>query len=314
MPNEFYRDFLPVRAADPSISQTPLFMEIKSNLKREQVRLLAEANVPGVQPGIESLSANLLKLLRKGVSPLMNVYCLKLMREYKVSPVWNVLLRIPGERAADYDEMAQLIPKIVHFQPPCGSAREIEMHRFSPYFEEGSHWATNRRPLPIYKLIYPEHCIDISRIAYFFEADWNDVLAASAYDEVRERVDEWRHAWREGVEPPSLICQVSGDGTLLITDTRCPVRGAGTWKLNERESMVYRKLRDPTRIAALHAELTPRIGTIEDIVDGFVENSLAIRESGRILGLATEKERPNEQYSGDFVGATRPGLTASASA
>src|SRR6185369_12967695 len=43
-----------------------IFFEVKSNLKKEQVRALAAAGVRYVQPGIESFSDHILELMDKG--------------------------------------------------------------------------------------------------------------------------------------------------------------------------------------------------------------------------------------------------------
>ena len=53
------------------------FYEVKANLSRRQVRRLAEAGVCRIQPGIESLSTRVLKLMRKGTTPLRNIQLLK---------------------------------------------------------------------------------------------------------------------------------------------------------------------------------------------------------------------------------------------
>ena len=42
-----------------------LFYEVKSSLRREQLRLMAQAGVRSIQPGIESLSSNVLRLIQQ---------------------------------------------------------------------------------------------------------------------------------------------------------------------------------------------------------------------------------------------------------
>ena len=44
-----------------------------------------------IQPGIESLSDHVLKLMRKGTTALQNIQLLKWCREYGVQPEWNLL-------------------------------------------------------------------------------------------------------------------------------------------------------------------------------------------------------------------------------
>ena len=74
-----------------------LFYETKSNLKKDQIRLLRAAGIRFIQPGIESFSDTVLTLMRKGVSGLQNIQVLKWCKELGVEPNWNLLFGFPGE-------------------------------------------------------------------------------------------------------------------------------------------------------------------------------------------------------------------------
>ena len=93
----YFESLLPELAKSPPPS--PVFWETKSSLKKEQVRLLADAGVTRIQPGIESLSDAVLKLMRKGVTAFQNVQLLKWCRELGVTPYWNLLWGFPDELA-----------------------------------------------------------------------------------------------------------------------------------------------------------------------------------------------------------------------
>jgi len=56
------------------------FYEVKANLTRVQVSALRAAGVTRIQPGIESLSDHVLKLIGKGTCGLRNVQLLKWCR------------------------------------------------------------------------------------------------------------------------------------------------------------------------------------------------------------------------------------------
>ena len=79
------------------------FWEVKANLTHEQVHLLRNAGVKQVQPGIESFSDRVLKIMRKGVTAFRNVELLKWCKEYGVKPYWNLLYGFPGETVEDYE-------------------------------------------------------------------------------------------------------------------------------------------------------------------------------------------------------------------
>lgn len=64
--HRYFRDLIPdLSKIEPKYS---FVFEIKANLTKKQVKLLQEAGISSVQPGIESLHSELLKLLDKGVS------------------------------------------------------------------------------------------------------------------------------------------------------------------------------------------------------------------------------------------------------
>ena len=122
MDMKYFRDLIPALADRTDIPS--IFYETKSNLSRAQVRMLAKANIRILQPGVESLSDPVLKLMRKSTNALRNVQLLKWGREYGVSVEWNVLYHFPGECDADYDEMLKMMPLLTHLQPPSGLARK----------------------------------------------------------------------------------------------------------------------------------------------------------------------------------------------
>ena len=62
---DYFKTVLP-RLRDSRLSNCHLFYETKANLRREQVKLMRDAGIAWIQPGIESLNDNLLKLMEKG--------------------------------------------------------------------------------------------------------------------------------------------------------------------------------------------------------------------------------------------------------
>src|SRR5262249_16390470 len=110
-----------------------LFYEVKANMSRHEVETLRSANVTSIQPGIQSPSSNLLKLLNKGVKAIQNLALLKWCCELGIAPAWNLLYGIPGEQKDDYLAQIELIDRIPHLTPPAGAHR-IRIDRYSPYF------------------------------------------------------------------------------------------------------------------------------------------------------------------------------------
>lgn len=166
----------------------------------------------------------------KGVSALQNVLFLKCAREYGMLAYWNNLIRVPGETAEDYARMEYLIPKLIHLQPPIGGNPKIELHRFSPYFFHRGKWTENLRPMDWYKGLFPEQRVDLSRTAYFFDADWKNTLGDDAYGGVIKATQEWIRTWREESDLPRLVMTQSSGGGLKIVSTETEPGSLTRWK------------------------------------------------------------------------------------
>jgi ribosomal peptide maturation radical SAM protein 1 len=194
-----------------------IFYEVKANLRREQLKLMAQAGVTRIQPGVESLSSNVLRLMRKGVRAVQNVNLLRWAQYYDIHVDWNLLWGFPGETEADYSEQEAAIPHLVHLQPPT-SADRVWLERFSPLFTEHDTLHIRRRvPERSYRYIYPGD-VDLERIAYFFDYELDDELPAAAYAGVRRAVADWSRAWRSGTQP--VLRYWSAPGFVQIYDER----------------------------------------------------------------------------------------------
>lgn len=287
MAMSYWKSLLPDLSGRPLAHSTgkpvDLFFEIKPNLTRSQIKMLADARVIYVQPGIESLSTHLLQAVDKGVSAIQNVFFLKCATEYGILPIWNILVRIPGERPEDYVEMAALIPRLVHLRPPTGGAPRVEVHRYSPYFTRTSEFIEDVRPAPWYRGVYPDD-IDLERVAYYFDATFKNTAGDPTYDAVIARAHEWMRRWAEP-HPPRLTLREIDDG-LEIEDARSS--NVVCWRLEGRQAAIYRECADITTPDKIRQALDGA-WTADEIrgeLAGFVEEGLAMREGERFLGLA----------------------------
>ena len=162
----FLKTVLPALAAEEE--KYSLFYETKANLKREHVRLLADAGVRSIQPGIESLDDNVLGLIGKGNSAMINLQLLKWSAEFGIEAGWNMLSGLPGESDDWYAKMARWLPAIFHFQPPSGLVR-VRYDRFSPYHTRAGDYGLDLVPSRAYSYVYPLPNESLMRLAYSFE-------------------------------------------------------------------------------------------------------------------------------------------------
>jgi ribosomal peptide maturation radical SAM protein 1 len=170
-----------------------IFYETKSNLKKDQVRLLRNAGVRRIQPGIESLSDSVLRLMRKGVSALQNIQLLKWAKELGVELDWNFLWGFPGEDPEEYRAMARLVPHLVHLPPP-ELALGILLDRFSPNFMEPERFGFHEiTPFPSLRHVYPLPPDAIRNLAYHFSFRYKDDRDVAAYvDPLVKAIRAWK--------------------------------------------------------------------------------------------------------------------------
>lgn len=195
-----------------------VFYETKSNLRTEQIRALGEAGVNEVQPGIESFSDHVLKLMDKGTQGLNQVRFLRDCAAHDIKTHYGILWGNPGETSADYHQMAELVPFICHLPPPNYFV-PVFLERFSPYFMTPDKFGIrNIRPAPIYPVMFGGRPLDYARIAYIFyyEHDSDQIRDLA---EARDRLADAVAEWTEDYKPDALIAAES-DGILYVADRR----------------------------------------------------------------------------------------------
>ena len=178
-----------------------VFMETKSNLTKRQIQTLAKGGVKCMQPGIESLSRAQLKEMDKGVSPLQNIQCLKWSRYYNIDVSWNILLGFPQETNADYQRQMEIIPSLLHLQPP-ESTSKLWLERFSPYYKWPERYGIRLTgPGLAYGYVYDERKVDLNKIAYDFEYDIDWKVDPSVYDDFVRLIRKWKERYHSSNRP-----------------------------------------------------------------------------------------------------------------
>jgi ribosomal peptide maturation radical SAM protein 1 len=175
-----------------------VFCETKSNLRKDHVRKLRKAGIVLIQPGIESFSDSVLRLMRKGVTGLQNIQLLKWCRELGIRPYWNFMWGFPGEDAEEYRRMADLVPLLSHLPPP-DSTGELRLDRFSPNFEQAPLLGfTDVRPLESYRYVYPLPEEALRNLAYSFSYRHQDGRSPAAYvGSLERRLESWESTARD---------------------------------------------------------------------------------------------------------------------
>jgi ribosomal peptide maturation radical SAM protein 1 len=261
------------------------FYEVKANQSREQVKLMAQAGVTEIQPGLESLSSNVLRLMRKGVRAVQNVNLLRWSQYYGIRVWWNLLWGFPGETEQDYAQQAAVVPHLLHLQPPA-SANRIWLERFSPLFTgRDTDQLPGRTPERSYRYVYPRE-VDLERVAYFFDYETEHGLPDHAYTGVRHAVEAWSGAWR--ADKPPAMTYWSAPRFVQIGDHRQPGQ-EGTYTFEDTLADLYLACTDkPTTAAAVRRKLNLRLPSeaIQEIFGEFQQRGLMFLDGELALALA----------------------------
>jgi ribosomal peptide maturation radical SAM protein 1 len=266
------------------------FYEIKANLTREQVLKLQRGGVRWVQPGIESLSTRVLRLMRKGATMLQNVRLLKWCRYYRIRVSWNLLWGFPGETADDYEQELEVLRLIPHLEPPAGCGR-VWLERFSPFFQNREQFGIHDvRAESSYAHAYPAG-IDLEKIAYFFEYVADDTLPNEAHRATAEWVDTWRARW-QAPNPPLLAYRRVG-GAMFVDEQRGDRRGTQTLWGPVADAYEYccETMRSSREVYE-HLDGRFAVDEVKRALDALCEDGLMLKEDDTYLGLALP-ENPN---------------------
>lgn len=241
---KYFRNVLPDFAEN---HDNLFFYETKANLTRAQVEILSRAGVRWIQPGIEALHDGLLKLLNKGCSAAINIQLLKWAYNNGIWVMWNHLHGAPGEDPLWYEAVADLMPSLVHLQPPLGgSMTPIRFDRFSPYFDKAAEYGLTLTPYPAYRHVYPVSADQLADQAYFF---CNSEPPSPVPERLVAYLFRWAELFYEARDHAGILPGRSADAPVLaltdhgshieIVDTR-PCARAAHQLLSPLESAICR--------------------------------------------------------------------------
>ena len=278
-------------ALKPKKLKLHYFTEIKANITEEDVARLAGVGFFQVQPGLESLQDDLLKIMNKGCKAIRQIETLKSCRTYGIRVAWNLLCGFPGEKEEYYAEMAELIPKIMHLTSP-NQFIHIVYQRYGEYTENPEKYGLRLRPARSYDFIFANREF-IERSAYIFEPVdedelrryWNVRKRGEGYRKTRELVTQWieerPHAQRLDMEDTGK--------TIDIYDMR-DIAKRTIYHLDGIHAALYRACRAVRQETPLLAELSPEYGeaALREALNWLCEENLMVHIGHEYLALAVD--------------------------
>lgn len=238
------------------IPDAKVFFDVKSNLTRKQLLSMKRAGIDEVQPGIESFSTRVLKLMQKGVTGIKNIHVLRMFAETGIWPMWNYLYGFPGEHLEDYVPLLQWVnPSLFHLPAPYVGFG-LSMMRFSEYWNRPEALGVRiQGPIAHYAFIFDLPPEQIARLAYYFEYTYIDGYNASVVGElVTETTKAWNHAYY--VRKVSLTARLLASGDVVIEDDR--FGAPRVHALRGLAAHVYRALERPRKMSSLTSVLAAR--------------------------------------------------------
>jgi ribosomal peptide maturation radical SAM protein 1 len=273
LPQEAYRTLLP-RLAESGADFRFLY-EIKANITRDDAGILARAGVRWVQPGVESFSDHVLQLMRKGSTGAQNIQLLKWLQEAGVTPYYNILVGFPGETAADFEEMLELLPALFHLTPPVRNRSAlVSVHRFAPFFNQPERWGIEAvRPAWYYRYLIPPGRAPAGDFAFFFD---RKVPRNAPVHRYRERLDVLLGKW---VASRIQLRASLGPGFISILKTRAG-RSREIANLSGLDAAVFLLCDRQTGPASIARELA---ATHPELTEPAIAGSLASLVRQRLL-------------------------------
>jgi ribosomal peptide maturation radical SAM protein 1 len=286
-----YIDTLFPRLAESGL-ELDLFYEVKANLRRDQLQKMYAGGMRQIQPGIESFSDQVLKLMRKGVSGFQNIQLLRWSQEVGIGCAWNLIGGFPDEDPAEYGRMAAMLPLLAHLEPPC-SAAQLRLDRFSPFHAAPDAFGfRNVRPARAYFYVFPFGRREIARLAYFFDFDYADGRDPQDYLEPVQRVvQRWWEA-RLADPRPRLDARFDAEG-VTVQDSR-PVARAAEHRLAGVAAQVLLRCDVASTVPGLlrQPELADHEPEVRAALDRLVADRLVLAHDDHYLSLPVFLERP----------------------
>jgi ribosomal peptide maturation radical SAM protein 1 len=281
--------------------------EIKSNMRREQLAVLARAGVLSVQPGIENLDSHVLKLMDKGVSGCQNVRLLRDTRSLGMAVYWSYLYGFPGETDEDYLAKISQLPALYHLPPPLGISR-VMLERFSPHFDRPEFGFTERRAVASYWLNYdlPPHELD--DLAYAFDSPHQGIGEPLA-----EQLGAATGAW-EADHLGSRLTYCDLGTSIVLANKRSRYAWTAASVEDPVEVAAFRLLDQPHTPAGLTRDLgrqgySAAADVVASLLDKWQDLGLLFHDAGQFLHVATTAANqglldiaPEYSFAGELSG------------
>lgn len=272
-----------------------LFAEVKSNLTETQIAGLRRAGFISLQPGIESLQDDLLRLMNKGNRAIKHIEILKYGRTYGISLIWNLLSCMPFEKISYYEEMNALLPWLTHLQPPI-HLNKIIFQRNSRYTQQQEEYGLDLQPVYPYRFTGDFGNDFIERSAEYYLDRSEQFKFSPAMLQVLTAITENLAAWTQafaGGNGDRLTMYADGEGLDILDLRRNSVQSV--YRLEGTARKVFLAVASAIDLQTLRQSFGQlREQEFWAIIQDLEAKHLLIRIGNEVLGLATPQ--PSQAY------------------
>ncbi len=274
-----------------------LFSEIKSPVPEQDVERLKAAGFFWLQAGIESFSDEMLRLMGKGVSAIRQVETLKYCQAYEMKVLWYLLLGLPGETDAMVAAENEVIPKIMHLEPPNTVAHMMYL-RYNYYMDHPEDpEAPKLRPDRGYDFVFPDRDYIRRAVHLYAPEDSEELkkyydyrLLGPSYEKLYELSEEWC------TKRQMLFMRDFGD-VVKVADTRS-IAQLQLYRLTGVDAEVLRAARSTIREEKLYEKLIGRFSgeDIRETLEFLEEAYLLLHIGDEYLALPVDRAGSMEKF------------------
>jgi ribosomal peptide maturation radical SAM protein 1 len=288
MPRHYIKKVLPNLHIKPGRA---ILYEVKADYNEEEIKILSQANLKKIQPGIESLHSNILEQMDKGINAFQCIDVLKQCIRYNITPGWNLIIGFPNMTEEMYKELIATIPLLTHLFPP-DILTPVRFDRYSVYRMESEKYNLELSPFSAYKYIYPYDHEFLSGIAYYFE-DRNFTsdrfqLMSEYHLKINTLVNCWKKRWQtdDMDNTPKLYCRVK-EGTPFIYDSRQET--TKEYDISLLEEKILKLLESPMAIDDIEISFPgENQGNLVGTLNRLEDKDLIFKENDRCMSLVIQ--------------------------
>lgn len=269
--------------AEGDFRDLSMMSECKSTLRKDDIRRLKHNCFDALQPGVESLSDEVLKIMRKGAMVIDHLSFLKFARIYGVHAVWNILFGVPGEKREWNERMLQLMQHLHHLEPPNAIA-PLMLAVDSVFAEEPEAYGIHTVRLKECEIAKDpdDEGFTWKTSQYYYSPElFTDPEMVACLRK------EWK-AWREDFRAGAHLTRTCLEDCTIVNDAR-DLQKVKRHHLTGVKKSIYDLAEEIIAEKILHQRLAGEYSPdeVNRAVDELAEEFLLYRAGGRLLALAT---------------------------